>query len=278
MKVVALYSIKGGVGKTTAAVNLGYEAAHAGARVLLWDLDPQGAATFFFRVKPGFKGGAERLVAKRGELARHVKESDVTGLHLLPADFSLRNLDLELDAAKHATDRLRRLLEPLDDDYDVAFVDCAPGISLTSEAVFGAADVLAVPTIPTTLSVRTLTQLQGFLGRARRPAAGAAVRVDARPAQADAPRADGVAARPRPTVPADGDSQRQHRRADGRATPPRGGVLTNGGRRARLPRPLARPRPPPLVTTASRFPQSENRARTLDFAPQNRARASGRSR
>ena len=107
-----------------------------------------------------------------GELARHVKESDVTGLHLLPADFSLRNLDLELDAAKHATDRLHRLLEPLDDDYDVTFVDCAPGISLTSEAVFGAADVLAVPTIPTTLSVRTLTQLQPRSSRGWTPRRG----------------------------------------------------------------------------------------------------------
>ena len=68
MKVLATYSIKGGVGKTTAAVNLGYEASRAGARVLLWDLDPQGAATFFVRVKPSLKGGAERLVSKRGDL------------------------------------------------------------------------------------------------------------------------------------------------------------------------------------------------------------------
>lgn len=57
MKVLATYSIKGGVGKTTAAVNLGHEAALAGARVLVWDLDPQGAATFFFRVKPKVKAG-----------------------------------------------------------------------------------------------------------------------------------------------------------------------------------------------------------------------------
>lgn len=163
MKVVATYSIKGGVGKTTAAVNLSFEAARSGARVLLWDLDPQGAATFFFRVKPGFKGGAERLLGKKGELALHVKESDLPGLHLLPADFSLRHLDLRLDEVSHSTRRLTTLLEPLGDQYDVAFLDCPPGISLTSEAVFRAADVLLVPTIPTTLSVRTLSQLSGFL-------------------------------------------------------------------------------------------------------------------
>ena len=97
MKVLATYSIKGGVGKTTAAVNLGYEASRTGARVLLWDLDPQGATTFFVRVKPSLKGGAERLVSRRGDLADHVRATDVPGLHVLPADFSLRHLDLHLD-------------------------------------------------------------------------------------------------------------------------------------------------------------------------------------
>jgi chromosome partitioning protein len=163
VKVVATYSIKGGVGKTTAAVNLSFEAARSGARVLLWDLDPQGAATFFFRVKLGFKGGAERLLGKRGELAEHIKESDLPGLHLLPADFSLRHLDLRLDEVSHSTQRLKSLLEPLVDQYDVAVLDCPPGITLSSEAVFRTADALLVPTIPTTLSVRTLGQLANFL-------------------------------------------------------------------------------------------------------------------
>jgi len=166
MKVVATYSIKGGVGKTTAAVNLGYEAARSGARVLLWDLDPQGAATFFFRVKPGFRGGAERLIGRNGDLAEHIKQSDLTGLDLLPADFSLRHLDLRLDEVSHSTRRLTDLLEPLDGHYDVTILDCPPGISLTSEAVFRSADALLVPTIPTTLSVRTLDQLAEFLATA----------------------------------------------------------------------------------------------------------------
>ena len=171
MKVVATYSIKGGVGKTTAAVNLSFEAARAGARVLLWDLDPQGAATFFFRIKSVLKGGAERLVGKQGELVEHIKASDLPGVHLLPADFSLRHLDLRLDEVSHSTRRLATLLEPLADQYDLALLDCPPGISLTSEAVFRTADALLVPTIPTTLSVRTLTQLADFLATADRPPA-----------------------------------------------------------------------------------------------------------
>ena len=163
MKILATYSIKGGVGKTTTAVNLSFEAASAGARVLLWDLDPQGAATFFFRVKPRVKGGVSRLLGRRGGLAANIKESDVGGLHLVPADFSLRHLDLHLADGSGSTATLAALLEPLADDYDVGVLDCAPGITLGSEAVFLAADALLVPTVPTTLSVRTLDQLTGFL-------------------------------------------------------------------------------------------------------------------
>jgi cellulose biosynthesis protein BcsQ len=163
MKTLATYSIKGGVGKTTSAVNLAYEAARSGARVLLWDLDPQGAATFFFRVKPFVKGGVERLIGDEGALATNVYATDYPGLHMVPADFSLRHLDLHLDDTKRPTRRLAALLEPLADLYDVAILDCPPGATLTSESVFATVDALLVPTIPTTLSRRTLDQLSEFL-------------------------------------------------------------------------------------------------------------------
>lgn len=160
---MATYSIKGGVGKTTSAVNLAYEASRTGARVLVWDLDPQGAATFFFRVKAKVKGGTERLVGAKGELATHVRATDMSAVHLVPADFSLRHLDLHLEATKRPTARLAGLLAAVGDRYDVALLDCPPSISLASESVFGAADGLLVPVIPTTLSSRTLGQLVQFL-------------------------------------------------------------------------------------------------------------------
>jgi cellulose biosynthesis protein BcsQ len=163
MKILATYSIKGGVGKTTTAVNLAHEAAASGSRVLLWDLDPQGAATFFVRVKPSVKGGAERLVSDAGSLAANIRATDDAAVHIVPADFSLRHLDIELDDTKRPTRRLAALLEPIADRYDVALLDCPPGITLTSESVFGAVDALIVPTIPTTLSERTLDQLTRFL-------------------------------------------------------------------------------------------------------------------
>jgi len=168
MKTVATYSIKGGVGKTSASVNLAALAAGAGLRTVVWDLDPQGAATYLFRVKPKVKGGGRRLIRERDPLAV-MKGTDIEGLDLLPADFSYRNLDLELDRRKRPLEGLRRVLARLDEAYDLAILDCPPSISLLSESVFSAADLLLVPLVPSTLSVRTLEQLRGFLAEGPEP-------------------------------------------------------------------------------------------------------------
>ena len=162
-KVVALYNIKGGVGKTSAAVNLAWTAAQQGSRVLLWDLDPQGAASFLLRIKPKVRGGASKLVRGKSDPAALLKGSDHELLDVLPADFSYRNLDLTLDATKRPTQGLRRVIAPLADGYDYVFLDCPPAISLVSESIFATADVLLVPLIPSPLSLRTLEQVRGFV-------------------------------------------------------------------------------------------------------------------
>ena len=163
MKVVALYSIKGGVGKTSSAVNLSYISACKGFRTLIWDLDPQGASSYYFRIKPKVKGGSRDLIAGKRELDGLIKGTDFEKLDLLPADFSFRNLDLVLDGKKKPTRQIKKLLKPLAEDYDFVFLDCPPNISLLSEAVFEAADILLSPIIPTTLSLRTLEQLKIFI-------------------------------------------------------------------------------------------------------------------
>jgi cellulose biosynthesis protein BcsQ len=171
VKIVATYAIKGGVGKTTAAINLAYLAGKDGFRVLVWDLDPQGAATFLFRVRPKVKGGARSVVQRGGAgLAAATRETDLAGVDLVPSDFSYRNLDLVLDAGKKPVGRLRRALRPLQDEYELVVLDCPPGISLLSESVIDAADVLVVPVVPSLLAVRSLDQLTDFLSDdVRRP-------------------------------------------------------------------------------------------------------------
>ncbi len=169
MKTLATYSIKGGVGKTSAAVNLGALAAEDGLRTVLWDLDPQGAASYLFRIRPKVKGGGRKLIRGKDPVAV-MKGTDVEGLDLLPADFSYRNLDLELDRRKKPLAGVGRVLAELDGDYDLAILDCPPSISLVSENVFSAADLLLVPLIPSTLSVRTLEQLRRFLAEVDQPA------------------------------------------------------------------------------------------------------------
>jgi chromosome partitioning protein len=163
MKILATYNIKGGVGKTSTAVNLSYLAAQDGLRVLLADLDPQAAATYLLRVRPRVKGGGKALIRGSREIDAAIKGTDYDNLDLLPADFTFRNLDLLLDSTKKPTQRLARLLRPLGAFYDLVFLDCPPGISLLSESVLHAADIVLVPIIPTTLSLRTLDQLTDFI-------------------------------------------------------------------------------------------------------------------
>jgi chromosome partitioning protein len=170
VKVVATYSIKGGVGKTSAAVNVAALAARDGLRTVLWDLDPQGAASFLFRVEPKVKGGSKQLLKGKREPLAVMKGTDIEGLDLLPADFSYRHLDIQLDRRKKPLQGLARVLAQLEDGYDLAILDCAPSISLVSESVFTAADLLLVPLIPSTLSVRTFEQLNGFLADGPQPA------------------------------------------------------------------------------------------------------------
>lgn len=163
MKLVAIYNLKGGVGKTTTAVNLGWSAARAGLRTLLWDVDPQAASTFYLRVRPKLRGGSKRLFRFRsGGLVPHIKASDFENLDVLPGDHRHRDNDLLLTKKAQPIRRMRRLLEPLRDEYDLVLVDCPPSIGRSMEAFLAVADLILVPVVPTTLAVRTLERTVDF--------------------------------------------------------------------------------------------------------------------
>ncbi|GAB2788934.1 AAA family ATPase [Halomonas shantousis] len=161
MQMLALYSIKGGVGKTASAVNLAAQASLSGRRVLLWDLDPQAATTYYLRAKPKVRGGVDRLVKGKAALDKVIRATELDGLDLLPAAFGSREMDQLLEAKKPS--RLRKILKPVADDYDLVILDCPPSISVLSEQVFSSVNVLLVPVVPTTLSLRTLEQLRRYL-------------------------------------------------------------------------------------------------------------------
>jgi cellulose biosynthesis protein BcsQ len=163
MQILGVSNIKGGVGKTTTAVNLAFLAACAGRRTVLWDLDPQGASTYLLGGETDERASARKLVRGRRELQEILAPTRYENLSLLPADMSYRNFDVHMNAEKHPTRRLMMMARPLQNDCDLLLLDCPPGISLLSENVLRAADAIVVPMLPAPLSLRMLEQLQVFV-------------------------------------------------------------------------------------------------------------------
>jgi len=165
MQIIAVSNIKGGVGKTTTAVNLAYLAATRRRPTVLWDLDPQGAATWTLRGEPDERASAKKLVRGKQELSGLAAPTDYEHLHLLPADLSYRDFDVHMSERKHRTERLLRMSRSLREAYALLVLDCPPGMSLLTENVLRAADAIIVPMLPAPLSLRMLEQLLEFVER-----------------------------------------------------------------------------------------------------------------
>jgi chromosome partitioning protein len=163
VKIVAVTNIKGGVGKTTTAVNLAYLCAAEGRPTLLWDLDAQGGASYILGGEPHAEASAKKLLSGKHEPLELALATGHPRLDLLPAHFSYRNLAVHLAARRKPTERLLRMSRALREVYDVLILDCPAGISLLSENVLRAADLAIVPLLPTPLSLRMLTQLTEFV-------------------------------------------------------------------------------------------------------------------
>ena len=118
MSIIAVYNIKGGVGKTASSVNLAYLSSRQGSRTLLCDMDPQGSASFYFRIRSPKKFNSKKLLKGGKHIEENIKGTDFSNLDMLPADFSYRNIDIALDECKKSQQRLRKVLQPLQEEYD----------------------------------------------------------------------------------------------------------------------------------------------------------------
>jgi cellulose biosynthesis protein BcsQ len=185
MKSIAVYNLKGGVGKTTTAVNLSYLAAESRNRVLLWDLDPQAASTFAFRIRPHVPQFTKRSLENGGALCAAIKQTDYDNLCLLPADFAYHKLDRLLSSLGNPGRVLTSLLATVGEDFDIVFLDCPATFSGLGEAILAAADTIIVPAIPTVLSLRMVAELirQGDRSRSRSSLAAVFNMVDQRKTQ-----------------------------------------------------------------------------------------------
>lgn len=162
MVTIALYNLKGGVGKTAASINLAYLSAKDKYKTLVWDMDPQGSSSFYLGAEAA-KNASRKLLGSEEGLLDAVQNSAYENLDIIPADLSARHADIQLNDMKQSKRRITSLLTSLKKDYDIVFLDCPPGISVLHDAVFAAADWILMPNIPTTLSIRSYeTVLQYF--------------------------------------------------------------------------------------------------------------------
>ncbi len=163
MKTFALYNLKGGVGKTTLCINLAYLAAASGLRTLVWDLDPQCAATFYLGAKEPLQADPENWFNRKHAFWGSIQPSQYPRLDILPGNIRNRRMDHLLSEHKKPAGRFRKALKTVRDDYDLVLIDCPPSLDLVAENIFKAADFVLFPLIPNALNERSLQRVLQFM-------------------------------------------------------------------------------------------------------------------
>lgn len=160
MAVVAVYSVKGGVGKTTIATNLAWCSAVLSRRqTLLWDLDASGGSGFLLGAEHPAKRNAALVLLDRQNPSKLAEPTATPNLDILVADESLRQIDGQL-AALGKRKRLLRIAEALSKDYERIVLDCPPVLNELSAQVIRAADVIIVPLPPSPLASRAIETIR----------------------------------------------------------------------------------------------------------------------
>lgn len=161
MTTIALYNLKGGVGKTASCVNLAYLAAADGHKTLLWDVDQQGSASFYYKIKK--HNTVKNIFEKNTAIENSIQQTSFEMLDVLAADNSSTGLDALNDEMQNGKNKIKQTLKQLNKEYEFVFLDCPPGFTALSKNIIDAVDIVLMPVIPTTLSVRTYNMVKQYM-------------------------------------------------------------------------------------------------------------------
>ena len=168
MKTISIYNLKGGVGKTTIAVNLAYKYAMKGYKTVIWDLDAQGSATYYFQREVSEKQKAGKWLKGKESPVEYITNTDFKNLSIIPSGPSMRHLEEKIVKYDDNQGWLKTSLKDFKDDFDIVILDCPPGLTRLYENIFIASDLIVIPVIPTPLSLISLEHLMNYQPKGRK--------------------------------------------------------------------------------------------------------------
>ena len=167
--IISFANQKGGVGKTTSAVNIAASLGLLGSRVLLIDLDPQGNATSGVGIiKKDLRGTTREFLSGDADASNVIFDTEFTNLWAIPSNTSLAGAEFDLFDFEDSEYRLKNLLEPLKKDYDYIIIDCPPSLGMLTVNALSASDGIVVPMQCEFYSLEGLSQLMITIKRIKR--------------------------------------------------------------------------------------------------------------